>query len=294
MFGYNDLLEEMQNFCKYGVETGIVGESQLRQQIPYVFVGKKNKKCMIVQGAIHAREHLTALLVVNLAKYLVKNQPNMLGGIYFVPMVNPDGVRLCQEGLGFIEDKQRKSNLLAINGSADFSLWKANVDGVDLNVNFDANWAEGRQNQFYKGAQNYVGKHPLSAVESRALVQFTQKLQPLVTLSYHLKGEVIYWDFHQKGLQRHRDKRYAQMIANYTGYSLTDGEGSVGGYKDWCIQSLGIPAYTIEVGADQFPHPFPYHQFSAIFQQNQDLPRKLLNVVIRDRQQLQAKGLNIT
>ena len=291
MFSYSNLLEEVQNFCKYGIETGIVGESELHQAIPYIFVGNKNGKSMIVQGAIHAREHLTALLVVNLAKFLVKNNPSMLGGIYFVPMVNPDGVRLCQEGVGFIEDKQRKSNLLAINRSTDFSLWKANADGVDLNVNFDANWSEGKQNQFYKGSQNYVGKHPLSAAESRALVEFTQRLNPLVTLSYHLKGEQIYWDFHQKGLARHRDRRYANMLSSYTGYQLVDSQGSVGGYKDWCIQSLGIPAFTIEVGADCYPHPFPYHQFNTIFQQNKDLPRKLLNTIIRDKEQLADAGL---
>ena len=128
------------------METGNIGNSELGQQIPYIFVGKKNGNYMIVQGAIHAREHLTALLVVNLAKHLVKNpQLSLLGGIYFVPMVNPDGVRLCQEGVGFVGDKQRKSNLLAINGNSDFSLWKANVEGVDLNVNFDARWGEGAE-----------------------------------------------------------------------------------------------------------------------------------------------------
>lgn len=291
MFSYNDLLMEVQSFCKHGVETGIVGESHLRQAIPYIFVGNKNGQYMIVQGAMHAREHLTALLVVNLAKYLVKNQPPLLGGIYFVPMVNPDGVRLCQEGVGFVGDKRLKSNLLTINGSSDFSLWKANANGVDLNVNFDANWAEGAKNTFYKSSQNYVGKHPLSEVESRSLVYFTTRLKPLVTLSYHLKGEQIYWDFGQKGLARHRDKRYANMISSYTGYKLVDGAGSVGGYKDWCIQSLSIPSFTIEVGDDDYPHPFPYDQFEKIYNQNKDLPRRLLNTVIRDKNQLQGIGL---
>ena len=103
MFGYFDLLHEVELFCKNGIETGIVGESTLGQHIPYIFVGNKNGNRMIVQGAMHAREHLTALLVVGLAKHLVKNNHLRLdGGIYFVPMTNPDGVRLCQEGVGWI------------------------------------------------------------------------------------------------------------------------------------------------------------------------------------------------
>ena len=292
MFRYCDLLNEVQSFCQYGVETGVVGESELKERIPYVFVGKKNGNYMIVQGAMHAREHLTALLVVCLAKHLVKNPHLPLdGGIYFVPMTNPDGVRLCQEGVGFIRDKERKSNLLTINKSSDFSLWKANADGVDVNVNFDARWGEGVQNGFFKSSQNYVGKAPFSAAESRVLAEFTERIKPIVTLSYHLKGEQIYWEFGQKGHRRFRDKRYADAIAKYTGYQLVSGEGSVGGYKDWCVEKLKIPAYTIEVGSDSYDHPFPYEQFTAILQQNLDLPRKLLNTVVRDISGLRNLGL---
>ena len=292
MFRYDDLLKEVDLFCRYGVETGVVGESELKQRIPYIFVGKKTGYYMIVQGAMHAREHLTALLVVCLAKHLVKNGDlPMEGGIYFVPMTNPDGVRLCQEGVGFVADKERKSNLLTINGSSDFSLWKANADGVDLNVNFDAHWGEGVQNGYYRSACNYVGKAPFSAAETRALKEFTERIKPCVTLSYHLKGEEIYWEFHQRGHRRFRDKRYAEAIAKYTGYPLVTLTGSVGGYKDWCIERLKIPAFTVEVGKDSFDHPFPYGELKTILQQNLDLPRRLLNTVARDKQRLVGTGL---
>ena len=292
MFFYRDLLKEVDLFCRHGVETGVVGESELKQRIPYIFVGKKNGNYMIVQAAIHAREHLTALVVVCLAKHLVKNDRLPIdGGIYFVPMTNPDGVRLCQEGVGFVTDKERKSNLLTINGGSDFTLWKANADGVDLNVNFDAHWGEGAQNGYYKSASNYVGKAPFSAAETRALKEFTERIKPAVTVSYHLKGEEIYWEFDQTGHRRFRDKRYAEAISKYTGYPLVTLSGSVGGYKDWCIQRLKIPAYTIEVGNDSFQHPFPYSELSRILQQNIDLPRRLLNTVVRDKRRLQNTGL---
>lgn len=287
MFLYDDLLKEIDTFCNRGFETGVVGESELKQRIPYVFIGQKNGNYMIVQGSMHAREHLTALLVVCLAKHLVKHPELRLdGGIYFVPMTNPDGVRLCQEGVGFVRDKTRKSNLIAINGKTDFSLWKANADGVDINVNFDAEWGNGEQNEFTKSAQNYVGKAPFSAAESRALAEFTERIKPLVTLSYHLKGEEIYWDFHQTEKRRLRDFHYAEAIANYTGYKVVDLNGtSCGGYKDWCIEKLNIPAYTIEVGSDYFSHPFPYEQLSVILEQNLDLPRRLLNTIVRDNKE---------
>lgn len=284
MFLYKNLLDEIQQFCDYGIETGVVGNSELNQRIPYVFVGSKNGNYMIVQAAIHAREHLTALVVMCLAKKLVAN-PNLKldGGIYFVPMSNPDGVRICQEGLDWISDANVKKTLLDINGgSTDFSLWKANARGVDLNVNFDANWGEGRQNVFAPSPQNYVGEYPSSAKETRALTEFTARIKPCVTLSYHLKGEEIYWQFNQPPKTLHRDKKYAQSMSAYTGYKLVSGEGSVGGYKDYCVQTLGIPSYTIEVGSDNLSHPFPYTELSKIIRQNEDLPRRLLNTVVRD------------
>ncbi|MCM1043353.1 MAG: hypothetical protein NC350_03995 [Corallococcus sp.] len=290
MFKYDDLLDEIQMFNRYDVETGIVGESTLGQAIPYIFVGEKTGNYLIVQAAIHAREHITALLALCQAKHLVKNRNLKLdGGIYFVPMSNPDGVRLCQEGVGFVGNKTVKNNLLTINGGSDFSLWKANAEGVDLNVNFDARWGQGDKNVFYKASENYVGKYPNSEAETRALIDFTTRINPVGTISYHCKGEIIYWQFGQTNHRLWRDKRYAEALASYTGYSLVDDEGSVGGYKDWCIQTLKIPSYTIEVGSDDFEHPYPYKQFEKILQQNLDLPRKLLNTIVRDNRKL-AEG----
>lgn len=288
MFTYGDLLNEMQLFCAHGIETGGIGNSTLGQRIPYVFVGNKNGNYLIVQGGIHAREHITSLLVVYLAKHLVKNPDlKMLGGIYFIPMTNPDGVRLCQEGVGFLKNKERKSNLIAVNnGKTDFSLWKANVNGVDLNVNFDADWGKGEKNEYVKGSENYVGVAPFSEAETHALRRFTETVKPLVTLSYHCKGEQIYWYFNQQPREKYRDKRYAEALKTLTGYTLCDRNGSAGGYKDWCIDKLKIPSFTLEVGNDKFSHPFPYDEFENILSQNEDLPRKLLNSVVYDAQRL--------
>lgn len=109
MFRYQDLLKEVELFEKHGVETGSIGDSTLGQATPYIFVGNKEGRCIIVQGGIHAREHITSLLVVCQAKHLLKHHELLLdGGIYFIPMTNPDGVRLAQEGAGFIRNKELK------------------------------------------------------------------------------------------------------------------------------------------------------------------------------------------
>lgn len=284
MFSYDNLIDEVRRLNAYGVETGIVGTSECGLPVPYVFVGKKCKRNMIVTGAIHAREHLTALVTLCLAKDIVKHCDRQIyGGIYFVPMVNPDGVRLCQEGTGFVADKSIETELLRLNGgSNDFSLWKANARGVDLNVNFDADWGKGASNVFQAAAENYVGTSPLCAAESRALARFTELVKPVCTLSYHLKGEEIYWYFGQSGARLQRDKKLAEALSARTGYKLvSDTRGSAGGYKDWCIRHLGIPSFTVEIGNDKFAHPFPYTELRTVLSQNDDLPRLLLNTVVK-------------
>lgn len=54
MFRYQDLLKEVELFEKHGVETGSIGDSTLGQATPYIFVGNKEGRCIIVQGG-HSR-----------------------------------------------------------------------------------------------------------------------------------------------------------------------------------------------------------------------------------------------
>ncbi|MBR2330545.1 MAG: peptidase, partial [Clostridia bacterium] len=165
--------------------------------------------------------------------------------------------------------------LLRMSGNEDFSLWKANGRGVDLNVNFDARFGQGVKNVRVAGAENYVGKRPFSEPETSALKNFTLKIRPDYTVSYHTKGEEIYWCFHQSPTQRERDFHLAQTLANSTGYPLKEAKGSVGGYKDWCIESLKIPAFTVETGADTLTHPLQENALADIIQKNGDSLKRL-------------------
>ena len=59
---------------------------------------------------------------------------------------------------------------IAINNKP---LYKANANGVDLNVNFDAKWGSGESNLTTINDENYIGKHPFSESETKALRDFT-------------------------------------------------------------------------------------------------------------------------
>ena len=219
----------------------------------------------LVQYALHGREFITAKLAFEQYKVGVKK-----GSCWFLPLMNPDGALLSEIGLYSVEKEGNRTRLLALNGgNRDFSGWKANGRGVDLNVNFPARWGKGVKNVRTAGAENYIGEKPFSEAETLALGLFTKKVRPDYTVSYHTKGEEIYWYFQQSLHTCPRDKGLAVVLSQATGYPLAYAQGSAGGYKDWCIKKFGIPAFTIEAGADTFSHPLGESALADMINKNQ-------------------------
>lgn len=221
----------------------------------------------ISQYAIHGREFITAKLALTHFRRGVCK-----GSVWLIPLMNPDGALLSQIGLASIKRERDKKHLLFLNEeSEDFSLWKANGRGVDLNVNFDAEWGKGVKNLICAGAENYIGTTPFSEPETFALKKFTEKVNPDYTVSYHTKGEEIYWYFYQSMRTCPRDKRLASVISASTGYPLSYAKGSAGGYKDWCVEKLKIPSFTIEAGADVLTHPIGEEGLLDIIEKNKNV-----------------------
>ncbi len=252
-----NVLSELYDFYgNYDGIKGYIGSTAKGRLIPYFAVEKTTFPVVIVQYAIHAREYITTYLAMKQIEDFKKR--GKAGTVYFIPAVNLDGIEI------------------ALN---EKPLYKANACGVDLNVNFDARWGTGKSNVFTPSDENYVGTAPFSESETRALRDFTLFVRADVTLSYHCKGEEIYWNFYQKGKNLKRDYALAKKIAAVTGYKVKKTKGSVGGYKDWCIEKIGIPAFTIEVGGDNLTHPVGVENLANIFEKNKDV----INVITEKR-----------
>ena len=245
-----DVYQKVKDFYKsVKTEKRIIGKSLFGRDIFAVKVGESTP-VGIAQYAIHGREYITAELAISHFERGV-----FRGSIWLIALVNPDGALLSQKGISTVKNKRQKAKLLHLNGSEDFSLWKANGRGVDLNVNFPARWGTGAKNVRIAGAENYIGPFPCSEPESASLKAFTEEINPDYTVSYHTKGEEIYWYFYQSAHTCMRDRRLAEALSRSTGYPLADAGNSAGGYKDWCIQRFQIPAFTIEAGGENFKHP---------------------------------------
>ncbi len=256
-------------FEHYRGEKRIIGTSAEGRNLYAMFAGRQGCVIGISQYAIHAREWITALLGIEHLRRSVTR-----GGVWILPLMNPDGALLCDKGIETVSSERREF-LLGLNGKEDFSLWKANAEGVDLNLNFPARWGKGRGNIFTPAPHGFVGDEPLSAPESNALALFTEEIMPDFTVSWHTKGEEIYWKFHQSIARTMRDKKLAKVLSRETGYPLKSTPFSAGGYKDWCVETLKIPAFTVEVGSDERAHPLGFEDFPDILNKNLDALEKL-------------------
>lgn len=254
-----DIIEKVYSFYdNFKGEKGFIGKTYQHRKIPFFVVEKTKRPRVIVQYSIHAREYITSYLALKQIEDFIKDGKS--GKVYFIPMVNIDGVRLCLD---------------------KYPLFKSNYNLVDLNLNFDANFGSGKTNKGYISFDNFTGAYPFDQKESKVLKNFTLKIKPDVTISYHSKGEEIYFDFGQDKKRFRRDKVYAEEVSKATNYKVVMGLNSSGGYKDWCVKALKIPSLTIEVGKDSLSHPILEENLDDIYVKNKDVIKKVIEVYDR-------------
>lgn len=240
----------------------VIGYSVLKQPlIAYLKGHPTASKRLLITGGMHAREWIGSLVLRAWQRHY-RDLPSDVC-IAYIPCCNPDGARLATQGLTPFFTKQAKF-LHAINHAADFSLWKANARAVDLNVNFNIGWGQGINNVTTPAPANYIGPKPHSEPETRALLKFIDRFRPTVSLALHSKGEVIYYS-------RPVDAATAEKLGQITQYQPVLSQGSYGGLTDYLALVQGIPAFTIEVGADYLPHPLGAAHLPAIMDRVQNM-----------------------
>jgi g-D-glutamyl-meso-diaminopimelate peptidase len=268
------------------LEIGVAGQSVLGKNLYYVKIGRGS--CRIhYNGAHHANEWITTPLLMKFIENFSKaySRGGSIRGysttdiwnrcsIYIIPMVNPDGVDLSIEGLS--PQNPYYNQLLQWNDTGlPFSqVWKANIRGVDLNVNYPAEWERAREiaqslGITGPGPERYVGPEPLSEPETRAMAEFTRQHDFQLVIAYHTQGRVIYYNFNN--LEPPISLPIARLFAQVSGYrvAIVPAMDAYAGYKDWFIQEFRRPGFTMEVGLGV--NPLPLAQFNAIYEDNEEV-----------------------
>ncbi len=268
-------------FCR----TELLATTAFQRPIRTLVIGNGPRK-VIYSASHHANEWITSLVLLKFGEELAQaiSENGRIGGedaaaisdaatIYMVPMVDPDGVDLVvgaiQPGeVQYAVARQLGDNYPAIPFPEG---WKANLLGVDLNLQYPAGWLQAREIKFSQGftrpgPRDYVGRAPLGQIESRALAGYTEAIDPDLILAYHTQGKVIYWQFRDYFVPGAEE--LGEEFARVSGYSLEEVpfNSSFAGYKDWFIQRFRRPGYTIEVGEGE--NPLPLSQFDEIYRDN--------------------------
>lgn len=268
-------------FCRSEVLTQTAFGRNLRTLV----IGRGPRK-VIYTAAHHANEWITTPVILKFVEEFaaaIKSGGAIFGvdaekleqkaTIYTVPMVDPDGVDLVT---GDIEPGTIQYDLARRLADHYPAIpfpegWKANLMGVDLNLQYPAGWLQAREIKFAQGfvrpgPRDYVGRAPLNQRETRALAGYTEFLDPELILAYHSQGREVYWQFEDIEVPGARE--LGEEFARLSGYRLAEVayESSFAGYKDWFIKTFRRPGYTIEVG--EGTNPLPIGQFDEIYRDN--------------------------
>lgn len=246
-----------------------IGRSVLGRELYAVAVGETRGATLYV-GGTHGLEWLTTLLLLrfldDLLFSIAQNQPLaevdvkkslQRRGLVILPALNPDGIEIALRGSAGAGSMGARVEEIC---GGDYSLWQANARGVDLNHNFDAGWERLHVMEQEAGITGpaptrFGGAHHTSEPETRALCEFCRAFGMRQAYAFHSQGEEIYFKYGDNTPSRSR--LMAQLLATSSGYKLVMQEGlaSHGGFKDWFIDKLCRPAFTIEIGKGKNPLP---------------------------------------
>ncbi|MBU7318042.1 M14 family zinc carboxypeptidase [Paenibacillus oleatilyticus] len=275
-YDYAELMDDVDRLLETYpfLEMTVIGQSVLGKDIPALRIGTGQRE-VHYNGAFHANEWITSLLLMKFiedyaAAYAgrkpLRNRDMTVmyeqTSLWVVPMVNPDGVELVQQGL--TSGHPYYEELLRWNyDSQQFSRWKANIRGVDLNDQFPAHWEAERDRRevMGPGPRDYAGPAPLSEPEAQAMEAFTRGRSFHLVMAFHTQGREIYWNY--RGLEPPEAEEAARRLAKASGYRAVKLTGSDGGYKDWFIQEFGRLGFTIEAGIGI--NPLPIEQFPQMY-----------------------------
>ncbi len=232
--------------------------------------------------------------------------------IHIVPMTNPDGITISQLGVNALNDsyyanlvyecyerdkwtlvyeedsngdmnwsdyyrqenfdRAAASNTREITFEEYQTIWKANANGVDLNNNFDAGWEEIELKEF-PAYGSFKGYFPESETESTALVDLALQHDYRCFISYHSRGQLIYYDVlgnTPENSQASAD--LAGFLDNWIKYEpVNTNKGynvNLGGFGDWVQLYLNKPSVTIESGKK--PCPLEIEEFPSIWYRHRE------------------------
>lgn len=220
---------------------------------------------VLYTGLTHAREFVSVSQLLYYMWYLLENYDNdpLIKQIidhtelYFVPVVNPDGLNYNVQGYDPVEDIFRHNHRKNLRDNDEDGFFDPKYDGVDLNRNFGSHWAYDEEgSSSFEGSEVYRGASPFSEPETRAIEFFCNTHEFKLALNHHTYGNLLvypwgYIDEHTPDSTSFSN--YAELLTSSNRFVYGRGPETVGymtngDSDDWMYSELGILAFTPETG----------------------------------------------
>ncbi len=246
------------------IKTTTIGKSVEGVPLHMIELGKGKRKILAV-GTLHAREWINTPLLMEMTKtyardyYLTRTiEGETIRHIlnthtfYIVPLANPDGVKLQQFGADAFPCK-RQSLINMNNGSTNFTRWKSNIRGVDLNRNWNVQWDTPKSGPVHNspGSQFYKGRKPESEREVKAIADWIRANNPIMIFDFHSSGEDLFWYYYQTGKRLERDRKIVNAMGKYSGYKVEPvnrNKPANTTFTRWGVMVRKVPSVCVENG----------------------------------------------
>lgn len=256
----------------------VYGRSKAGRPIFLLSIGTGNENIFYSAG-FHGCEWITVLTAMRFFENIAVSQKEgkLLNGydfnkilkakrLVFMPCVNPDGTEIAINGFHCAREYYQ---IVKSVGKNDHIHWNANAAGIDINHNFDAGWEKLKQMELVQGIKTpaptrFGGLAPESEPETRAVTTLCRQIDFSRAMALHSQGEEIFWEYGENTPAESRS--IALKLAEKSGYTLVENSGlaSHGGFKDWFIEELKKPAFTVELGKGE--NPIPLRFFEGIYE----------------------------
>ncbi|MFA9465074.1 MAG: M14 family zinc carboxypeptidase [Velocimicrobium sp.] len=291
-----DVKQLQMKYSQY-CATSVIGKTVDNRNLYKIELGNPDAtKHLLVVANLHAREYMTSLLCMKQIEYYLEHYNKSIAGckpidlldtmsIIYIPMANPDGVTLVQEGISGIDSDKLRKKLYAMMGTTSAADWKANANGVDLNRNFKVGFGKGNRKK--AGAAGYAGKYALSENETKAIAQVIKKLNKnkhtiVAIVNYHAAGEIIFSSVPTSAsksisLLTKKMNSCAREVTGYGNAETVNKATATGDFRSYHMRVFRIPGITLEIGKGKTP--VPYSEFASIWKKNKLLIMEEVKVI---------------
>ncbi len=229
----------------------LAGRSTEGRPLERFDLGPRDGVPVLLTGLMHGVEVIGAVALLELVRQLdgASDDAAFLrehARLIVLPVVNPDA---------FSENMDRLAR-----GALAFR--RGNARGVDLNRNFPP-VGGGQLGHPFAGSRrpwspHYMGPHPLSEPESRAVQEVARAVAPAVSVGFHSFGDMLLFPWAHTRAPHPRIAHYRALGrafssslrgAEYVVDQATRLYPTTGDLDDWLDHSLGTDAFTVEVSS---------------------------------------------